>query len=93
MSLDIYTKDSCPVCKRAKELLDSENIIYREIDVTHDSAKEAEMIKRGTERMVPQIFLNGHLLGGFDELSQIRGKGGLKKALRAKELDILLEGN
>ncbi len=41
--IEIYTKDWCPYCHRAKALLRSENLSFEEIDVTIDTKREREM--------------------------------------------------
>jgi len=66
--IEIYTKSWCPYSTRAKDLLDRKGVSYEEIDVTDDSFKEAEMVERASRQTVPQIFINGHHLGGSDEL-------------------------
>ena len=79
MNLEIYSKDWCPYCKKAKALLQAENISYTEIDVTQDADREREMIERSGRRTVPQIFLNGESLGGYDDLAVLRTKGPLAR--------------
>jgi len=65
---EIYTTQTCPWCQRAKVALDKHGIKYREIDVTTDRALQIEMIKRSERKSVPQIFLAGEHIGGFDDL-------------------------
>jgi GrxC family glutaredoxin len=65
---EIYTTQTCPWCQRAKVALDQHGIEYREIDVTTDRALQIEMIKRSERKSVPQIFLAGEHIGGFDDL-------------------------
>ena len=64
----IYTTQTCPWCQRAKVALDKRGIEYSEIDVTTDRALQIEMIKRSERQSVPQIFLEGEHIGGFDDL-------------------------
>ena len=70
---EIYTTQTCPWCHRAKATLDQHGIEYREIDVTTDRDLQLEMIKRSERQSVPQIFLNGEHIGGFDELVEHLG--------------------
>lgn len=67
----IYTKDYCGFCAQAKALLRSKGATFTEIDVTHDSALQAEMIERSSRRTVPQIFIDGLHIGGFDDLAAL----------------------
>lgn len=66
--VEIYTKSWCPYCHRAKDLLDAKGVDYEEIDVTDDDVREREMIGRSQRRTVPQIFVDGEHVGGFDDL-------------------------
>ena len=84
MNLEIYSKDWCPYCKKAKALLQAENISYTEIDITQDEDREKEMIERSGRRSVPQIFLDDQRLGGFDDLAALRSRGPLADVLAGK---------
>lgn len=79
--VEIYTADSCPYCLRAKLLLDQKGVGYVEIRVDGEPSKLEEMIKRSGRHSVPQIFINGRGIGGFDDLWQLEQR---------KELDLLI---
>ncbi len=65
----IYTKNSCLHCFTAKELLKKKGIEYQEIDITNSTEKIDDLSnKTGGMRTVPQIFVNGTHLGGYNEL-------------------------
>ncbi|TMA12409.1 MAG: glutaredoxin 3 [Deltaproteobacteria bacterium] len=78
----VYTKDYCSFCKRAKALLHSKNVEFEEIDVTHDERLEREVRRLSGRRTVPQIFLDGQWLGGFEELRELDAEGELDRLLR-----------
>ncbi len=80
----IYTKDYCGYCARAKALLTAKSAAYTEIDVTHDAALQAEMMERSGRRTVPQIFIDGRPIGGFDDLAALDAAGELDALLGAK---------
>lgn len=81
----LYTKDYCGFCDQAKALLRSKGAAYTEIDVTHDADLQAEMIERSGRRTVPQIFIEGRHVGGFDDLAALDAAGALDPLLgRAK---------
>jgi len=69
--VEIYTTSSCPFCVRAKRLLDARGIDYDEIDVADDPALRADLAKRTGRRTVPQIFIDGEPIGGFEELAAL----------------------
>jgi len=75
--VEIYTKSYCPYCKRAKELLRIKGVEFTEFDVTADPAKEQEMRRRAGRETVPEIFVDGDLLGGCDDLFDLDEKGEL----------------
>lgn len=69
--IQIYSTRQCPYCVRAKALLQSKELAYSETDITDDIERAQEMIARSGNRTVPQIFINGELIGGFDELTTL----------------------
>lgn len=69
--IQIYTKNGCPYCSRAKALLESKGLGFREFDVTRDEALEREMVRRSGRRTVPQIFIDGVPIGGYDDLAAL----------------------
>ena len=75
--LTIYTKDYCPYCVKAKNLLSSIGATYREIDVTHDQSTLMEIVKKSGMRTVPQIFLDDECLGGYDSIAAMHERGEL----------------
>jgi glutaredoxin 3 len=77
--VEIYTTPSCPFCVRAKRLLDARGIPFDEIDVAGDDTLRSQVIERTGCRTVPQIFIDGRLIGGFEELSALDAAGELKE--------------
>ena len=61
--LTVYTKDYCPYCIQAKNLLTSRGAAYEEIDVTDNQDILIEIVKKSGMRTVPQIFLDDECLG------------------------------
>ncbi len=59
----------CPYCQEAKKLLDSLSKEVTFIDLDDFPEKGLELIKNGM-KTIPQIFHNGSLIGGFQELQQ-----------------------
>lgn len=80
MSIKIFTKNYCGFCFAAKNLLTSRGLDYEEIDVTHDALKEKEMRELSGRRTVPQIFIDGKSIGGYDELLAMDRQGRLESA-------------
>lgn len=77
-TVEIYTKTFCPYCWRAKQLLDSKGVDYREIPVDVGGEVRQQMIQRANGRTtVPQIFIREHHVGGCDDLVALDRSGRL----------------
>jgi glutaredoxin 3 len=81
--IEVYTTPMCPYCVAAKRLLSERGIDYDEIDVAEDDTLRAEIMQRSGRRTVPQIFIDGRSIGGFEELRALDEAGELD-AMRAK---------
>ena len=69
--VEIYTTPSCSFCVRAKRLLQARGIPYDEVDVADDPDLRADLVQRTGRRTVPQIFIDGEPIGGFEELAAL----------------------
>lgn len=79
----IYTKSYCPYCKACKEWLHEKKIAYDEKVIDKDNALSAEMqTKSGDRSDTPQVFINGHHIGSFDDLKALESQGELEKMLK-----------
>ncbi|MGH6736773.1 MAG: glutaredoxin 3 [Methyloceanibacter sp.] len=75
----LYTTPYCGFCLAAKRLLGRRQLEFEEIDVESDDEKRAEMTARaGGLRTVPQIFIHGRHVGGYDELVAAERTGELE---------------
>jgi len=81
----IYTTIYCPYCTGAKALLRSKNVVFQEIDVTDDPERRAEMEHLSRRRTVPQIFIDGNPIGGYDDARLLDAKGELDRLLGGAE--------
>ncbi|MCQ0970901.1 glutaredoxin 3 [Paracoccus sp. TK19116] len=82
--IEIYATRTCPFCVAARALLDRKSASYSVIDVGADPERRAEMMQRaGGRRTVPQIFIDGHHVGGNDDLQALDRAGKLDPMLRA----------
>lgn len=79
----VYSKDYCPYCVKAKNLLTKKGIAFEEIDITNDSKKQEEMLAKAEgRRTVPQIFINDKSIGGYDDLHALDTGGKLDSLLQ-----------
>lgn len=80
--IEIYSSPLCGYCHAAKRLLQTKGQSYSEINVLAQPARRAEMTQRAKgRRTVPQIFIDGRHIGGFDDLSALDRAGKLDPLL------------
>jgi glutaredoxin 3 len=69
----------------AKNLLKARGLEWTEVRVDTDpSQREAMLARSGGARTVPQIFINDHHVGGFDDLAAADRSGKLAQLLEAE---------
>ena len=79
----IYTTRWCGYCVRAKALLDSKHLVYEEISLDDDPSFRQTVFDLSGRRTVPQIFIDGELIGGYTELVRLDRDGRLDPPLAA----------
>ena len=79
--IEIYTASYCPYCDRAKDLLTRKGVEFISLEVEHNPTLREECIARSGRRTIPQIFIDGFHVGGFDDLYALD---------QSKKLDSLL---
>ena len=77
----IYSKTRCPYCVKAKEWFDGNNVAYEEILLDQPTPFLKESFKKDAPgaRTVPQIIIDGELIGGYND-------GLLENEARVKEM-------
>eukprot|EP01039_Chlorochromonas_danica_P006978 gene6977-7720_t len=78
----MYKKDSCPYCRKAKELLEGKyRLVVNYVDIEEpDPVKREEILQQmrsfsGGRNTVPQIFFNAEHLGGNDDVQKLDQDG------------------
>ena len=79
--ITLYSKDNCPYCVLAKNLLTSLGAEYEEIDITATPGLIMDLVKRSGMRTVPQIFLWDTCLGGYTDIAALHEKGELMEKI------------
>ena len=76
MKWTIYSKNQCPYCEQAKfALRDEPNVEVK--NISNDPAYLAELMDLNpAARTMPQIFRDGKLIGGFDQLQFLLSHSG-----------------
>jgi glutaredoxin 3 len=67
----VYSKNNCPFCVQAKNLLKLKGIDYTEVKIDEDASAKDFILAEG-HRTVPQIYKDGKLLveGGYQGLAK-----------------------
>ena len=82
VEVELYTTMYCPYCSRARALLQRKGVAYVDIDIAEEPARRDEMIRRAQGRStVPQIFINGEHIGGYNDLAALDCAGELDPKL------------
>jgi len=80
--VEIYTKDACPYCEKAKNLFDAKGVAYEEYNVTGDPELFEEMVERADGReTAPEVFVDDELIGGWDDTHALDETGELDEKL------------
>ncbi len=66
-SVTVYTTPSCSWCTTLKSYLRTNNIGFREVDVSRDQQAAADMVRRSGQQGVPQTSIDGQMVVGFDK--------------------------
>ena len=81
--VEIYTTNTCPFCRMAKQLFEAKNVVFQEIDVSGDApGRQAMTVRAAGRTSVPQIWIGSNHVGGCDDLYALE---------RAGKLDALLQ--
>jgi glutaredoxin 3 len=79
----MYRTRYCPYCSMAARLLSQLGLEFEEVDVSGDHERRRWLLSVSGQRTVPQIFINGRSIGGFDDLSALVRRGELPALLAA----------
>ncbi|MFZ2525602.1 MAG: glutaredoxin 3 [Candidatus Ferrigenium altingense] len=78
----MYCTAVCPYCVRAEQLLQRKGVQEIEkIRVDLQPELRVAMMEKTGRRTVPQIYIGGEYVGGYDELAALDHAGGLAELL------------
>jgi glutaredoxin 3 len=81
IKIQMYSKSWCPYCRMAKRLLASKGQEWDEVDIEDEPERRREMVERSGRTTVPQIWIGGRHIGGFEDLSRLDASGELDPLL------------
>lgn len=68
MSVVVWSKYNCTYCDQAKAVLKQKGIAFEERKIGDGWTKEELLEAVPTARTLPQIFIDGKLIGGYQDL-------------------------
>ena len=77
----LYGTEHCGYCLAARMFLKKKGLAFEDIPVGDDPEMRRQMQEQGGGRTVPQIFIDGTPIGGFDELCALDKSGELDRML------------
>ena len=80
----IYTTNWCPSCNAAKNLLDSIDVSYKEINIEEENFSRAQLEELTGGYTVPQIMINNQCIGGYQKLLYLYQNNKLQDILNEK---------
>ena len=82
--IEIFSGPGCGYCFRAKALLDGRGLTYRDRDVSDPAVRREFVARMPRARTIPQIFIAGQHIGGYDDLALLDRSGRLDELLAAE---------
>ena len=78
----MYSTAVCPYCVRAESFLRARGVAeIAKVRVDLEPARRVEMMERTGRRTVPQIYIAGRHVGGYEDLVALDRAGGLTTLL------------
>ncbi len=63
----VFSTPSCPWCARVKQYLQSRRVPFKDINVAQDTVAAQEMVRKSGQQGVPQLWIDGRVVVGFDK--------------------------
>ena len=82
--VEIFGNTSCVYCMAARTLFTRKRVPFKDLIVSGDPDQLALMRERSGRSSVPQIFIDGEHVGGFDEVDALEKSGRLDELLAAR---------
>jgi glutaredoxin 3 len=80
----IYVKARCQRCWRAKRLLRRRCYAFEEIDVSGDEGLRNWLVEVTGSKTVPQVFVDGRLVGDIAVIRALDSSGDLDRLVRGE---------
>ena len=71
MKVEVYSKDACPYCVKAINLLETTDLDYKEYKLNKDFTRDEILTKFPDAKTFPIITLDNDWIGGYDQLTEV----------------------
>ena len=78
----VYSKNFCPYCDRAKNLLNRKGAKYEERNIDGNAEELKKLFDKTGMKTLPQIFIDDNLIGGFDDMNALDKLGKLDPLIK-----------
>ena len=78
VAVEVAVLPGCPWSKRALRLLRTLGIPHQVTTISGDAERRA-LEQRTGRGSLPQVFIAGQFIGGYDDLAELHGSGGLER--------------
>jgi thioredoxin len=65
-SVTVFSTPTCPWCARLKAYLREKRVPFKDVDVSRDTRAAEQMVQRSGQMGVPQAWIDGQVVVGFD---------------------------
>lgn len=90
MDIKLYSTTYCSYCRAAKQLLEQRKLPFTEIDCTDDAATRQRLVEETGRKTVPQLYIDGVPIGGFDDLNKLARSGDLDQIVAGKKKPVAI---
>ena len=67
--VEVYTNKGCPACVNVKHYLDRKGVNYTEKQLGKSKKVDIEFsVRTRGAKQIPQVFIDGEWIGGFDDV-------------------------
>ena len=89
-SIILYMKGTqerpmCGFSARVVSTLNSHSVVFQDVNVLEDPEIRVRLSEYSNWPTIPQLFVNGELIGGCDIVMEMESKGELKDVLKTTE--------
>ena len=75
----------CGFSARVVNILNSHSVVFQDVNVLEDPEIRVRLSEYSNWPTIPQLFVNGELIGGCDIVMEMESKGELKDVLKKTE--------